>query len=274
MVVCRGDAVVFERYAPGIEPTSTLPSWSMAKSLLHLAIGVLAGEGRLALSTPAPVTGATIEDLLAMRDGLAWREDYVDGAHSDVQEMLWGTGREDMAAYVLARPVAQPPGAAFCYSSGTTNVLSAMVADVVGRGDPYLAWLRTAVLEAAGMPSAVPRLDGAGVWVASSFCFTPAREVAALGQGLLDGGRGWLPEGWLATGTARRSRDEDGEGYGLHWWVPDGDLGTFEARGYDGQSLTVVPALDLVVVRMGRTPATRAAELRAWRRSVIAAAQA
>jgi CubicO group peptidase (beta-lactamase class C family) len=266
--------VLLEHYADGVEPTTTLPSWSMAKSILHLAVGILVGEGRLALDTPSPIAGATLEDLLAMRDGLAWREDYVDDTRSDVQDMLWGAGRSDMAAFVLARPVAHPPGEAFCYSSGTSNVVSSMVADVVGRGDDYLDWLRTRVLEPGGLPSAVPKLDGAGIWVASSFCFAPALELATLGQRLLDGGSGWLPHGWLAQGTRLRSRDEDGEGYGLHWWVPDGTLGTFEARGYQGQSMSVVPAKGLVVVRLGTTPAAQAPALRAWRRSVIDAAQA
>lgn len=274
VVVRQAGQVVSERYAPGVDAATTMPSWSMAKSVLHLAVGVLVGEGRLSLDTPAPLPGATVEHLLAMRDGLVWREDYADRAQSDVQEMLWGRGRADMAAYVLSRPVAHPPGETFCYSSGTTNLLSAMVADVVGRGDAYVDWLRANVLDPGGLPSAIPKLDGAGVWVASSFCFAPAPELARLGERCLDGGRGWLPDGWLAEGTRLRSRDEDGDGYGLHWWVPDEQPATFEARGHDGQSISVVPDLDLVVVRLGRTTAAQAPALRCWRRSVIAAAAA
>lgn len=205
-----------ERYAEGIDAATTLPSWSMAKSILHAAVGVLIGEGRLSLDAPAPVPGATLEDLLAMRDGLAWQEHYEPGAPSDVQEMLFGAGRADTAAFTLGRSVAHPPGEVFCYSSGTTNVVSSMVADVVGRGDAYLAWLRSAVLEAAGMPSAVPKFDGAGVWIASSFCYSTAPELAAFGRRCLDGGTGWLPAGWIAEGTRLRSRDADGQGYGLH----------------------------------------------------------
>lgn len=273
VVVHQGGELLVERYAPGVTPSTTLPSWSMAKSVLHLAVGVLVGEGRLALDTPAPLTGATVEDLLAMRDGLAWREDYVDGTQSDVQEMLWGAGRHDMAAFVLTRPVANPPGTTFCYSSGTSNLLSSMVADVVGRGDAYLHWLRTHVLEPAGLPSAIPKVDGAGVWIASSYCFAPPTELAELGQRCLDEGVGWLPDGWLAEGTRLRSHDEDGDGYGLHWWVADDGLGTYEALGYNGQCLSVVPALDLVVVRLGKTALTQAPALRAWRRSVIDAAR-
>ena len=39
-----------------------------------------------------------MRDLLAMRDGLAFVEEYVIGQTSDVIEMLWGDGKDDMAA--------------------------------------------------------------------------------------------------------------------------------------------------------------------------------
>jgi len=47
LVVHRGD-VVAERYAPGVDAGTTLISWSMAKSILHAAVGILVGMDRLA----------------------------------------------------------------------------------------------------------------------------------------------------------------------------------------------------------------------------------
>jgi hypothetical protein len=52
--------------------------------------------------------------------------------------------------------------------------------------------------------------------------------------------------------------------------VGDGH-GTFRANGYEGQSIMLVPALDLVVVRLGRTEAARAPLLTDWRRRVVGA---
>ena len=64
---------------------------------------------------------------------------------------------------------------------------------------------------------------------------------------------------------------EDGP-YGAHWWGVAGDtLGTFRASGYEGQSITVCPALDLVVVRLGKTPLERTPLLRPWRATMVAA---
>jgi CubicO group peptidase (beta-lactamase class C family) len=79
-----------------------------------------------------------------------------------------------------------------------------------------------------------------------------------------------VPEHWVAHGTRARSVDEEsGSGYGAHWWLPPGEDGVFEARGYEGQSITVAPAKDLVVVRLGRTPAERNRGLRAWRAAMV-----
>jgi CubicO group peptidase (beta-lactamase class C family) len=64
---------------------------------------------------------------------------------------------------------------------------------------------------------------------------------------------------------------EDGP-YGAHWWGVAGDTrGTFRAAGYDGQSITLCPALDLVVVRLGKTGTEHDPDLAAWRAAVVEA---
>ena len=61
-----------------------------------------------------------------MRDGLAFAEDYVDAGVSDVIEMLFGRGKDDVAAYAESRPLRVPPDSEFNYSSGTSNIVSAI----------------------------------------------------------------------------------------------------------------------------------------------------
>jgi len=52
----------------------------------------------------------------------------------------------------------------------------------------------------------------------------------------------------------------------------DGDtLDTFRAAGYEGQSITLCPSLDLVVVRLGKTPLERKANLVPWRMAMVQA---
>ena len=55
MVVAHRGEIVAERYGPGTDATTTLISWSMAKSITHALIGLLVRDGRLDMAAPAPV---------------------------------------------------------------------------------------------------------------------------------------------------------------------------------------------------------------------------
>src|SRR6202034_2402388 len=166
------------------------------------------------------------------------------------------------AHFAADRPLAAVPGARFNYSSGSSNIISAVVARVVGPGPPYMRFLRERLFDRIGMESATPELDAAGTWVASSYVRATARDFARFGLLYLrDGiweGRRILPAGWVDHGRRPRSVDpDDGMIHGAHWWVVGDDHGSFWASGYSGQSILISPGLDLVVVRLGDTPAGR-----------------
>ncbi len=81
-----------------------------------------------------------------------------------------------------------------------------------------------------------------------------------------------MPDGWVDGGRRPRSVDpDDGDLYGSHWWTRDNPYGTFWAAGHEGQYIDVCPALDLVMVRMGRTDAEHGEHLKRWRTEVIEA---
>ena len=296
VVVIHRGRLIAERYHGGLphfdrppEPVtveSRLLSWSMAKSMLHAVVGLLVKDGRLDLDAPADVPEwsapddprhpITLRHLLAMRDGLDFAEDYVDDRTSDVIAMLFGDGQADMAHFAADRPLAAAPDARFNYSSGTTNIISAVVARQLGPGAPYEAFLHERLFGPIGMASARPAFDGAGTWVASSYVRATARDFARFGllylrDGVWDGTR-LLPEGWVDYGRTIESVDPEDGPYGAHWWGVAGDtLGTFRASGFEGQSITLCPALDLVVVRLGQTPTEHDPDLVAWRADVVEA---
>jgi CubicO group peptidase (beta-lactamase class C family) len=270
LAVHHGD-VVHEHYGDGIAATTTLRSWSTAKSMLHAAVGMLVGEERLHLDVPAPVPQwrdptdprhpITLRQLLTMRPGLAWREEYADGTRSDVVPMLFGRDRKpvaDTAAFAAEMPLAVEPGTQLNYSSGTSNIVSALVRDVVGPGDDYESWLRDRLFDPLGMTSATPRFDESGTWIASSYCFCTARDFARFGELYLREGE-WQGErlldlSWVRTAGVETGRDEDGRIHTTHWWLlGDNPWGAYFASGYLGQYVVVVPPLDLVVVRLGET---------------------
>ena len=297
VVVVQGGQLVAERYggilehwdreSEAVDAETPLLSWSMAKSVLHATVGVLVGDGALRLDEPAPVPAwqspgdaratITLDQLLQMRDGLDWVEDYVDFETSHVIDMMFGSGQHDVAAYAEARPLKHEPGTVFNYSSGTSNIVSGIVRRTVGAGEAYRSFVLDRLLHAIGMRSADPRLDAAGTFIGSSYLYASARDWARFGTLYLrDGvweGRRLLPEGWVDHGRLVRSVDpEDGDLYGAHWWVDAWGVarGTFRASGFEGQTVTICPALDAVVVRLGHTPEELSTpNLPPWRRRVL-----
>ena len=284
LVVHRG-RIVAERYAAGFGPDDTQPSWSMAKSMLHAAVGILVRQGRLSVLNSAavpewagdgdPRRAITLDQLLHMTSGLRFVEDYVDDAVSDVIKMLFRPGAEDAGAFAAAFPLEHPPDTTANYSSGTSNIVSRMIRDMVGPHDAYGHFLRTELFDRLGMASATPRFDHSGSWIASSFCSCTPRDFARFGllylrNGVWDGQR-LLPEGWVdhARTPAPVQPTDTEYGYGAHWWLLGDDLGTFFASGYLGQFAFVVPALDLIVVRNGQTPAERRQHVVALVRRII-----
>ncbi|MCU1354334.1 MAG: penicillin-binding protein beta-lactamase class [Acidimicrobiales bacterium] len=260
------------KVAGPVEPSDRQLSWSMAKSVLHAAVGIAVGDGRVTITDRAPVPAwddpadprhaITWDDLLAMRPGLSWVEEYYDFAGDqlpDVVTMLYGDGQHDMAEFAAGFALVHPPGSpeAYCYSSGTSNIISAALQRALELDEKAMrAFLDERLFGPIGMSSADLRFDDAGTFVASSFVYATARDWARFGLLALRGGR-WdgtqvLPEGWVDHGRARRSADE-GIFHGAHWWDWNDDLGTFGARGFEGQRIMCVPALDLVVVRLGKS---------------------
>ena len=72
--------------------------------------------------------------LLEMRSGLEFVEDYVDDSVSHCIEMLFGAGVADTAAYAASQRLIHAPGEVFNYSSGTTNIVSRILGASLGGG--------------------------------------------------------------------------------------------------------------------------------------------
>jgi CubicO group peptidase (beta-lactamase class C family) len=287
VVVQRQGEVIVERYGmrppnlfePDTQPVAAdtpLISWSVAKSMVHAAVGILVGEGRIDPADPAPVAewrgtekeAITLLDLLEMRSGLAFVEDYVDGESSDVIDMLFGAGSKDHAAFAAAKPALHPPGTFWSYSSGTTNIVCRILGDLLTapaaapaeREAAMRAFLDQRLFGPTGMADADPRFDDAGNWVGSSYVHMPARQFARFGELYLrDGVAGVvrvLPEGWCEQGRVAVARDpENGCDYGRHWWMWPDQPGSMAAHGYEGQFVLVLPQHDAVVVHLGKTDA-------------------
>ena len=172
--------------------------------------------------------------------------------------MLFGDSGPSHAAYAAALPLDHPIGEVWNYSSGTTNILCRLIGDVVSGGqggDPAARqaamtdFLDRWLFGPVGMDSAVPKFDGVGDFVGSSYVYATARDFARFGElyrfdGVTDLGEGEriLPEGWLDHARTKVAHDPDnGFDYGRHWWMWPQFPGSVSCHGYQGQFTIVVP---------------------------------
>lgn len=286
LVVVQGGKLITERYWTGFGPEVTCPSWSKAKSITQALVGLLVKDGRLDIYEPAKVlewlndegdsrADITLDQLLRMSSGLAFREDYVDGQASDVIEMLFGKGKDDTAYFAASFPLQYAPGAFWSYSSGTTNIIARCAADAaMAHGADFERFMRERLLDVIGMTSAQPKFDKAGTFIGSSFCYARPRDFAKFGLLYLRDGV-WedtriLPEGWVDYARTPTWQQEEAQDtpYGAHWWLGMGGEGSFSANGYDGQFTVCIPDLDMVIVRHGKTDASKGPNVKAWIKAI------
>ena len=289
VIVQRGE-IVAERYAHDADPDDAFLSWSMAKSITSALVGILVRQGKLDVSQPVPVkewaasdprSRITIDQMLRMVDGLRFREAehlgggsvrYYPAEESDVIPMLFGEGKNDVAGFASTLPYLAEPEERWNYNSGGTNLLSRLVAETVGGGpDGMLDFMRRELFDPLGMATAKPKFDEAGNFIGSSHCYCSARDFARFGylclrDGVWDGQR-ILPEGWV---DYCRTPSPQSEGlYGAHFWVIPGSLGLFQCDGAQGQRIVMSPKLDLVVVRLGKTPPEKVGHVVQYCRALV-----
>ncbi|MEL8055857.1 MAG: serine hydrolase [Pseudomonadota bacterium] len=280
LAVHRGQ-IVSERYTDDRNAATTFPSWSKAKSITHALVGILVRDGLIDIHAPAdvpewqrqddPRKAITLDQLLRMSSGLQFAEDYIDAGVSDVIEMLFGKGSDDVAGFAANFPLEHAPDSHWSYASGTSNIVARIAARAIGKtGDDFRDWMFSALFDPIGITSAEPKFDPAGTFIGSSFCYATARDFARFGllymrDGVWDGQR-ILPEGWVDYArTPTPTPPEEPMGYGAHWWLGIAGPDSFSANGYQGQFTVCVPSLDLILLRHGNSEAgPKGDAVRAW----------
>lgn len=283
VLVLSGGRIVAERYASGYHENTRFVSWSMAKTVTGVLIGLLVADGRLRLDEGVPVAAwqrpgdprgeITLRQLLQMRSGLQHTEAGDPVYLSDEVRMLFLDGRDNMAAYAESQPLEAEPGRKFEYSTATTVILADIAANALTRSrDPaerrraVSDYLRTRLFEPLGTRSMLLEFDAAGTMIGSSLIHANARDWAKFGEFMRNGGavKGAqvLPQGWIEFMTAASPRNP---GYGAQTWLnrPQADDGkqlfpgapqsVFSLNGHLGQYVVVSPTQRLTVVRLGKT---------------------
>lgn len=288
VIVMQGGRVIAERYAPGYHENTRFVSWSMAKSITGVMIGMLVSDGRLRLDESAPIPAwqrpgdprgeITLRQLLQMRSGLRHAEAISPPWKSDEVRMLFLDGRDAMARYAEDQPLQSEPGRKWVYSSATSVILADLAARVLSPApDPesrrraVSEYLRTRLFDPVGMHSMLPEFDASGTLIGGSLIHGSARDWARFGEFLRNrgavAGAQLVPRQWIDFMVTPSPREAQ---YGAQIWLnrtpttgkpalfPDrGPRDLFACLGHLGQYVLVSPSRQLVVVRLGKTQEDR-----------------
>jgi CubicO group peptidase (beta-lactamase class C family) len=265
MLVVRDGNLVVDNYYGGFTFDQPFHIWSITKSVTSIATGIAFREGlltdlnqtlgellpdRIPADADPRVWDITLYHLLTSTSGWAWDGRINFSRHGET---------DDLDA-MLARPLAFSPGEGFEYDSTNSNLLSYIIQ--VQSGVPMAQYLQPRLFDPLGIPvpewTAMYQGETRG---AGGLHLTP-RDLAKLGylylqEGTWDGQQIVTPE-WVeestqghASGTSSTSGVNIGGGgmYGYQWWIKEPlRIHSFYGKGYGGQTLYVVPELDLVVV--------------------------
>ena len=274
VAVLHDGAFVLERYGNGMEPDTRHLSQSVGKSVLGLLVGVLAERGEL--DPDAGVTehvpevagsgyaGATIQHLLDMTAAVDFVEDYaVDFWRYDIA-CGWHPPHPDVDAESILEflptigPAAWRHGERFHYATPNTDLLG-LAAERAG-GAPLAELIATHLWEPLGAEhDAELTVDPAGTGaIGGGYCAT-LRDYTRLGALVLEGGRGIVPDHWIArlgdgdpeAFAASPEGPWDADGYRNQWWGRDGGL---TARGIHGQLIAVDRRAGVVVTVLSSWP--------------------
>lgn len=278
VLVARGGKLVVERYYEGRDECWGRPLGivkfgpdvkhdlrSISKSVVGLLYGIALAEGKVPppdqplidqfpaykdLVADPQRRRMTIAHALSMTLGTEWNEDlpYSDPRNGEyAMEMA-----PDRYRFVLDRPFVAAPGSRWNYNGGATAVLGRLIAQGVGK--PLLEYARERLFDPLGIRAAEWTAGTNGEAAAASGLRMRPRDLAKLGQLVLERGR-WgdrqLVRGdWLDQSFAPHAHAEEGLDYGYQWW-----LGRLSGSGQPwiagfgngGQRVIVVPGLHLVV---------------------------
>ncbi len=265
-LVMHRDSVLAEHYFGDYDQTFTPNTFSSAKSLVSMSIGVLLRQDLISLEEPAAkyipelaekgYDDITIRHLLQMSSGIGFDEDYKNPFGYQAKVYYGDNLRENTLAF---EPV-NKPGEEWFYAGGNTVLLALIVESVSGKRLSH--FFSENIWQKIGAESdAWWTVDAKDGIERSSCCFYAiTRDLARLGMLYKNGGE-WngqelVPEWFVQESiTPVMIPDSNGEPvmhYGYQWWLGDFEgKPFFQAQGMLGQYIIVVPDLDLVIVRTG-----------------------
>lgn len=279
-LISSNDQIILEHYSSEHNKQKISNSFSMAKTVVSLLVGLAVDEGKIEglddkLTKYIPeakgkyAEHVTIRHLLQMAAGTDWKESS-KSAFSDNAAAYY---TRDLSKKIFKTKFIDPPGKYYDYQSGNTQFLAIILERVYGKGVAELTqdkiWMPMQMSNGAYW--SMDQEDG----IEKAYCclYATAEDFLKLGELILHRGkyreRQIIPEWYLdemVQSKAQRLKTSRhiNELYGLHIWTYERlDDPLIFFRGILGQYIIISPKYHWVAVRLGheRLPSYTAAEV-------------
>lgn len=283
-VLHRG-RIVYERYLGLMAPHRTHTTFSVTKSYTGTLATMLVHEGLLDETRTVPhyipeLAGsaygdATVRDVMDMRIGVDYSEDYTDRNAGIWEHARAGgsfprppgySGAQSYFEYLAGLRKQGPHGEGFAYKTVSSDVLGWLMRRVTGQG--YGELLAQRLWQPLGCEfDADMMVDTEGTEFAGGGLCATLRDLLRMGEAMrCDGafnGRQVVPAAVVHDIRTRGSVEAfrhggpptlPGGAYRAMWWVTNNAHGAYSARGIHGQAIYVDPKAEMVVARLASHP--------------------
>lgn len=262
-LIIRNDSLVFERYYQSYEASSTVASFSMAKSYTSALIGAAIADGDIK-SVEEPITNYVtelkskkgfndikIKHLLQMTSGIKSSESYYNPL-GQAAKLYYG---RNLRGYLTRLKTDYAPGTKFEYRSVNTQLLGLIVERATKKN--VTDYMNEKIWGYLGAEyEATWSIDKKNNGLEKTFCCinARARDFAKFGRLYLNHGN-WngqqlLPKQWIEESTTSDKKEGAVDYYGYQWWISEKG---FYADGFHGQFVYVNRAKNLIIVRLGKS---------------------
>ena len=197
VLIYKDGKVIYEYYAREYTPTTKHLSWSTAKTMTGILIGIADSEGLISINDPVKKyfptakTSARIIDVLGMSSGIAFKEAF-EGLPLDLDltNMMYLSGHsQGYVNYMINNPLSPTglPGEYFNYSSGDTNLLMGILQQAIKNQKIYDNYPWQKLFNPLGI-EATAEQDIKGTFVGGSYIYMTAPDYLKIGQLVMNKG--------------------------------------------------------------------------------------
>lgn len=266
IVVSKNDTIVKEQYFNSSGPNAAHDVRSVTKTVTALLVGIAIDKGYISSTEDeigtylSPIVGnissdksvLKIKHLLTMTSGLEWYE-WGNYAGSNNEYNNWWNS-SDQITYLLNRNFTYTPGSYFNYNSAGSHLLSIIVSQSSRMTTEDFA--KQFLFEPLGISFSNWRKDKHGYNNGAAGLFLTPYDMQKIGSLLLNKGlymhKKVVSEKWIDEMTQfhilTRDANSFANGYGYQTWLwSNGNNSYFDAMGYGGQFILVVPGKKMVI---------------------------